>query len=60
MTRHTARRHVARLIILLNTLLLLAGLIAFRYSRLQDGTGHWSPPPPPLIDHFKVHRLPHA
>ena len=60
MRRHPALRFVTRVIILLNALLLLAGLVAFRYSRIQEGTGHWSPPPPPFIDSFKVHRLPHA
>jgi hypothetical protein len=60
MTRQAATGHVARAIILLNTLLLLAGLLAFRYGRIQEGTGHWSPPPPPFSDPYKVQRLPHA
>jgi hypothetical protein len=38
---------------LINILLLLAGVLAFRYSHsLKAGDGHWSPPPPPYVDPY--------
>ena len=36
-------------IILINTLLMLAAVVALRYDQTRQGTEHWSPGPPPAF-----------
>jgi hypothetical protein len=50
----------ARVIMLINTLLLLAGILAFRYAYSQVETGHWSPSSPPYVDPYSSYRQPHS
>lgn len=47
-----------KLIILINTLLMLVGVLGLRYDHTRRDTGHWSPAPPPFDDPFKTYRQP--
>jgi len=50
---------LALVIILINTLLMLAGVIALRYDQTRQDTEHWSPgPPPAFVDPFRTYREP--
>ena len=48
-------RSLATLIMVINTLLMLAAALTFRYER--QGSGRWSPtPPPPAVDPFGTYQ----
>ena len=57
-SQHSIDR-VTKVTILINTLLTLAGIVAFLYDHTGRDTGHWSPvPPPPFVDPFKTYHEP--
>jgi hypothetical protein len=56
--RYLRAVHVSHAIMLLNTLLFLAGFVAFRWAAAESGTGHWSPPQPPFADPYGTYLEP--
>ena len=50
---------LTKVIILINTLLMLVGVVAIRYDHVRESTEHWSPPQPPsAVDPFSTYHQP--
>jgi hypothetical protein len=50
---------LTKVIILINTLLMLVGVVAIRYDHVREPTKHWSPSQPPSsVDPFSTYRQP--
>jgi hypothetical protein len=44
-------------IVIINTVLVLAGVFVVRYDRARVGAAHWTPPAPPVqVDPHKMQR----
>jgi len=50
---------LTNVIILINTLLMLVGVVAIRYDHVRESTTQWSPSQPPSsVDPFSTYRQP--
>lgn len=49
---------LTKLIILINTVLMLVGALGLRYDHMRRDTRYWSPAPRPFDDPLKTYRQP--